>query len=148
LEHFVSFEVLNNPAKLEAFKEFLTLELSVENILFYLDVQGWKKDYEQPWNDSEKIKDRAKALFEKYLNRDAAYEVNLPNLILAEIERGLNGDENKLPATLFDQAEREIRLLMQGDSFRRFENFQSKHADSRKTQEIPTLVAAPSQSNV
>jgi hypothetical protein len=139
-------EVLDDPVKLEAFKQFLTLELSIENILFFLDVQVWKKDFEQPWNDAANIKAKAKAIFEKYLNPAALYEVNLPNLILAEVERALEADNDKLPATLFDQAGREIRLLMQRDSFRRFENSQKVQGESVHV-EVLTLGASPSQSS-
>jgi hypothetical protein len=113
------------PEKLGKFKKFLALELSIENVLFYVDVQSWKRDYEQPWNGAGQIRSKANELIDKYLNSKSAYEVNLPQMIL-EIESVVKNNAENLPRSLFDQAESEIKMLMQQDTFRRFEFKQSK----------------------
>jgi hypothetical protein len=119
-------EVLTTPKKLEEFKQFLFLELSIENLLFYLDIQEWKRDYEQPWNDAGQIRKKAKEIFFKYLDHNSAYEVNLPHAMVTGIQSLLSDDQSSVPQSLFDRAETEIKLLMQQDTFRRFEFSQSK----------------------
>jgi hypothetical protein len=136
-------EVLTTPKKLEEFKQFLVLELSIENLLFYLDIQEWKRDYEQPWNNAEQIRIKANELFHKYLDHKSAYEVNLPHEMVIEIKSLLSNDQNNLPQTLFNRAEMEIRMLMQQDTFRRFEFKQSKlHAKEMMQVQVQSTPAS------
>ena len=105
--------LLHEPDGFESFKVFLAKEFSVENILFWAEVEEFRRfnpdeslvdDNEQPIT----LVTEAFRLFDKYVKEGATYEVNLPSVIREstfelvsraedlqkEIMIGMGGDES------------------------------------------------------
>jgi len=101
------------PGGLESFDRFLCMEFSHENILFWCEVERYK--------NTEDIKMRTKFaenIFETFIGATAYSELNLSFTILKEVQRRIMlGTFDK---TLFREAQREIKMLMEADSFRRY----------------------------
>jgi hypothetical protein len=126
----------------ESFRKFLTAEFSVENLLFYADIEDFRKKI----HDGAEIdfqKQETKRLFAKYIIVDSPFQVNLPNQIVQAIEAKItsidkdgifdptpaantdpkNRDSTGKPIdhpTIFDEAQRSIYNLMDSDSFPRY----------------------------
>jgi len=101
------------PGSLESFYNFLRMEFSHENILFWCEVERYK--------NTEDVKIRTKFaenIFETFMGATANSELNLSFKILKEVQRRIMlGTFDK---TLFREAQREIEMLMETDSFRRY----------------------------
>jgi len=89
------------------------MEFSHENILFWCEVERYK--------NTEDVKIRTKFaenIFETFMGATANSELNLSFKILKEVQRRIMlGTFDK---TLFREAQREIEMLMETDSFRRY----------------------------
>jgi len=140
--------VLSDKAGLSSFKKFLTKEFSVENILFYEEIEDYRKKKKEGGDDLELIGE-AQRIYAKYIIIDSPFQVNLPDAIVKELESKLKdifSNAGKLPEalapisfnrlpqaepsallpaqretpTIFDKAQENIFKLMSTDSFPRF----------------------------
>jgi len=140
--------VLSDRSGLSSFKKFLTKEFSVENILFYEEIEEYRKKKKEGGDDLELIGE-AQRIYAKYIIIDSPFQVNLPDAIVKELESKLKdifSNAGKLPEalapisfnrlpqaepsallpaqretpTIFDKAQENIFKLMSTDSFPRF----------------------------
>jgi len=142
--------LLSDKEGLASFKQFLTKEFSVENILFYEEIEEYraKKRHQteiQLLGDAQKI-------YAKYIITDSPFQVNLSDLITKDLEKqlkdifsaagadtGVKSESsskniiplqpsaqpnpymlNRDPPTIFDKAQENIFKLMNTDSFPRY----------------------------
>lgn len=136
--------LLSNELGLESFKQFLTREFNVENILFYLYVEEYRKKKGEGL-DGDELKELAQLIYGQYIVEDSPFQVALSRDNLHSIETlfrqhyasGENMDEISIEAqyyenlpeglqhqnltpTMFDQAQAEIWRLMDNESRPRF----------------------------
>ena len=88
--------ILEDPAGSECFQQFLTKEFSVENILFYNEVENYraavrasKSMGEDPVAAAIKFVTAARALHAKYISVGSAFQVNLPDPVVRNCEAHL-----------------------------------------------------------
>eukprot|EP00457_Paulinella_chromatophora_P005860 gb/GEZN01005878.1/.p1 GENE.gb/GEZN01005878.1/~~gb/GEZN01005878.1/.p1 ORF type:complete len:482 (-),score=58.94 gb/GEZN01005878.1/:222-1667(-) len=132
--------VLMSKAGVEALKIFLTREFSVENLLFYEEIEAYRKMKEADAAEMQLVGD-AQRIYAKYIVPDAPFQVNLPQAIVKDLDgrlrnifsQGPNVGSSLTPdmyepgydmpevPTIFDRAQRNIFKLMQTDSFPRFQ---------------------------
>lgn len=144
------------PAGFEAFRKFLSAEFSVENLLFWKDIEDFRKKIKAGGSE-DFIRTENKRLYEKYIIEDSPFQVNLKGEVVQRIRAVIEGkaplpsaatqDEKADDAkakkrtecmspgaaetpTVFDEAQANIFKLMKSDSFPRF-----------KTSEIYTTFA-------
>ncbi len=129
----------------KSFKSFLSQEFSVENILFWHEVEDFRSKKARNLPPLEMMGE-AQVIYSKYIIRGAPFEVNLPSKIVADLQQLLkkeygnlaeeesrdhvnaNDDETslvgnedvKVVPTIFDTAQRNIFLLMETDSYHRY----------------------------
>lgn len=106
------FFLSNKDAK-EIFKQFLVREFSVENLMFYTEVQYFKKA------DAEEVKETADQIFTTYVTVGAPFEINIPNDIRNVV--GTNVQKNPIPLDAFFEAEKAVYNSMEKESFPRFQ---------------------------
>ena len=107
-----SFErLLNDPAGLHAFSEFLKKEFSGENIYFWTACER----YRQINDKSERTKE-ALSIFEKHLANGSLEPVNVDSHARLKAQERLAAAEKDL----FIQAQKQIFNLMKFDSYQRF----------------------------
>lgn len=107
-----SFEkLLEDPAGMNTFAEFLKKEYSAENIYFWAACER----YRQIDNDSERQK-QAVEIFSKHLSNGAMEPVNVDSHARNFAQQNLNGADR----TLFNLAQKQIFHLMKFDSYQRF----------------------------
>ncbi|XP_075472975.1 regulator of G-protein signaling 18 isoform X1 [Ascaphus truei] len=104
-------KLLSHKDGLNAFKKFLEIEFSDENIEFWLACEDYKG-----CETTQQLEKKSKMLYEKYIQKESAREVNL-DFATKEITR-----KNIHHPTLlsFDQAQYTIYNLMEKDSYPRF----------------------------
>jgi hypothetical protein len=120
--------ILAEPHLLEQLKVFLTKELSIENLLFILDVQKFKN-----LSESREVELTAEQIIQKYVLPQSPFQINISGETrsdltskLHSIQRknasgGANGEPVLIDAKiLFKDAESEIRMLLESDPVRRF----------------------------
>ncbi|XP_029644744.1 regulator of G-protein signaling 12 isoform X3 [Octopus sinensis] len=108
----VSFNrLLEDPAGVEVFTDFLQKEFSEENIHFWLAVDDFKRSL-----DVNKRNSFASEIFAKHLGPGASEPVNVDSLARQTAEQLLG----KPTSTMFDAAQRQIFQLMKQDSYARF----------------------------
>eukprot|EP00475_Leptophrys_vorax_P019565 TRINITY_DN26803_c0_g1_i1.p1 TRINITY_DN26803_c0_g1~~TRINITY_DN26803_c0_g1_i1.p1 ORF type:complete len:612 (-),score=133.16 TRINITY_DN26803_c0_g1_i1:60-1895(-) len=126
-------EILEDSKGFELFKEYLASEFCSEALLFWREVQDYRKlcaqalAAEQTHHISNqakfisKSKALAKKIFELYLTKDSAFQVNLSSQQLAQYSiQNWNSSGNDLNADLFTDAEEEVLLVMTYGPFPRF----------------------------
>jgi hypothetical protein len=113
--------LLENIAGLELFQQHLLKELSVENIMFWNAVNEFKYS-SSTCTDTEEVKQSAQALFEIYVSDKATFQVNISSEQYDHISQVLQASASDIQQlrAVFDQAQKEIFLLMARDSFHRF----------------------------
>jgi hypothetical protein len=79
----------------EHFKQFLVREFSVENLMFYTEVQYYKKI-----DDDSDLKETAKTINETYVELGAPFEINIDNDIRNQVAEQLK--DNKPATSTFD----------------------------------------------
>ncbi|XP_012254284.2 regulator of G-protein signaling loco isoform X3 [Athalia rosae] len=108
-----SFEkLLEDPAGLQTFAEFLKKEFSHENIYFWAACERYK--------DTEDVNSRkrmASQIYRRHLSSSAAEPVNVDSHAAGQITQDLL---NEAPAALFLQAQKQVFNLMKFDSYPRF----------------------------
>jgi len=80
--------LLANKLGVASFKKFLTKEFSVENILFYEEIEDYRKKKANGAEDLELIGE-AQRIYAKYIIVDSPFQVNLPDHIVKELENKL-----------------------------------------------------------
>jgi len=126
---------------LTSFKKFLTKEFSVENILFYEEIEEYRSKKKAGSTDLDLVAE-AQRIYAKYIITDSPFQVNLPDVIIKNLEialkelfsgnvtnserpevlRSMSTSEGlqRQPPTLFDRAQENIFKLMNSDSFPRY----------------------------
>lgn len=109
-----SFEKLMTCASgRKAFRDFLKLEFSEENILFWLACEELKVE-----NNPAVIEEKARIIYEDYISILSPKEVSLDSRVREIINRNM---VDPTPHT-FDEAQTQIYTLMHRDSYPRFLN--------------------------
>jgi len=109
--NFSSF--LEKPVARELFKKYLMSEFSVENILFYEEVDVFKGTA-----DTSLIPQKAKDIIATYILEDAERQVNISDKIKKEIDSRITS--SAYTSDMFDNAQEGIIELMYLNSFYRF----------------------------
>uniref|UniRef100_A0A1A9WJ25 RGS domain-containing protein n=1 Tax=Glossina brevipalpis TaxID=37001 RepID=A0A1A9WJ25_9MUSC len=108
----IAFEqLLEHPAGLKAFAEFLKLEYSAENIYFWISCEH----YRNVENESERV-EQAKNIFYKHLANGSSEPVNVDSQARNLSEVALNSAQRDI----FVPAQKQIFNLMKFDSYPRF----------------------------
>ena len=121
-------QVLASPDGVEAFKEFCTLELNHESILFFLDAREFCDASKHTDMSKELNVSRAKHLYEKYVKPGAPLEINIGDSLKKGFAgAGLDSMEAEVARVDFKQldkaikdAREEVFELMATDAFVRF----------------------------
>lgn len=110
----ISFEEIRSKIWLQdEFRQFLKNEFSEENLDFWLSVDTFRKA------DPEKQPEMASHILSTYVEEDAEKQINISGKALVALRERYKSEGSS--ATLFDEALDEISLLMERDSFRRFQ---------------------------
>jgi len=109
--------VLENPTLLAAFSQFCVTNWSVENVLFYKDVERLRLNFLTTSPSDRKSK--AEVMISEYVVPGAPLEINLEHHTRADLHKALK--EGNLEESTFDAAQREIYELMKKDSFEKFQ---------------------------
>ena len=111
--------IISSPAGFAAFREFLTKEFSVENILFYAEVEKHREklreyDLEDEIDNNKELAlhEDAKAIWQQYIVQDSISQVNLPSNIVRNVETALNEEFDRVIAAA--AANREEQLAAGG----------------------------------
>ncbi|CEO96156.1 unnamed protein product (mitochondrion) [Plasmodiophora brassicae] len=108
----------------ETFKKHLELELALENLLFWEDVQ----EYRRTFTNSPRSAEMALRIYRRYLARNAPFEVNLDGdqlhrfqvIFTPDCNGGDLAQRGQLTKDLFDEARAVVLRLMYTNSFVRF----------------------------
>ncbi|CAL8255864.1 unnamed protein product [Merluccius merluccius] len=103
--------LMNSEDGREVFAGFLRSEFSEENMEFLNACQEFKQV------SAAKMTAKAKLIFDQYVEADSPKQVNLDATTREETRQNL---EASLSASIFDEAERLIHVLLEKDSYRRF----------------------------
>ncbi|XP_013886488.1 regulator of G-protein signaling 17 [Austrofundulus limnaeus] len=104
-------KLMRNPAGRNVFREFLRMEYSEENMLFWLACE----DLKQELNKSA-IEDKARFIFEDYISVLSPKEVSLD----ARVREVINKKMRDPTPHMFEDAQLQIYTLMHRDSYPRF----------------------------
>ncbi|XP_068197453.1 regulator of G-protein signaling 13-like [Antennarius striatus] len=103
--------LLSSKCGTQIFQAFLKSEFSDENIEFWLVCEDYKKI-----RSSFRMSSRARTIFKRYVQPEAAREINIDHKTRDSIRRNV-----KTPtAVCFDDAQRIVYSLMERDSYPRF----------------------------
>lgn len=109
----VSFErLLEDPLGVHYFTEFLKSEVSVENILFWLACENFRKI---PANNTEKLSREALSIYNSYLSKCASSPINIDDKVRVDEK-----DMQQPHPEIFQKAQQQIFKLMKFDSYTRF----------------------------
>ena len=146
----IPFEkLIEMPAGLSKFEEFLISEFSVENIRFWVGVRRWKAEYRNGMGRRSSYH-MANAIFTNFILQGAVMQVNISDKQRRKIETTMKAygifakqkatgsvlgyvdleaaGTKKIPVDIFNAAENEIFELMKRDSFPRFKKSASYEA--------------------
>ncbi len=117
--------VLSNKLALDYFQKFAIKEFSVENLLFWLDVElfaaGISCDIEDNYfEERETAVIHARYIYLTYINSNAPLQVNLSDDIRKDVTWPID-DEDNVERNMFDEAQVAVYQLMKGHTFTRFE---------------------------
>lgn len=81
-------------------KDFLTKEFSVENILFYLEIEDFRRAQVQleEQNRHREVLLLAQAVNQKFVSGDSSYQINLPSHAVADLRHALERAEELIEA--------------------------------------------------
>ena len=137
--------LLSDDEGFTSFKEFLSKEFSVENLLFWKEVDLYRKKKARG-ADATELLPEAQSIYAKYIIPHSPYEVNLPGHIVKDLQKDLkekfmgstddsraailrdaSGLESEnvridlaITPTIFDAAAKNIFNLMETDSYQRY----------------------------
>jgi len=107
--------ILSTPLGVDSFKRFLTKEFSVENILFYLECEDYRKKkislMESEAESMLQLVGEAQRIYAKYIGTDSPFQVNLPSLLVADLQANL---KRLFTATKDSSADRTITGIRTG----------------------------------
>ncbi|KAM4860739.1 regulator of G-protein signaling 18 [Thomomys bottae] len=104
-------KLLSHEDGLDAFTSFLKTEFSEENIEFWIACEDFKKS-----EDPQQIKLKAKAIYERFIQKDAPQEVNLDFHTKEVIAKNIT----QPTLHCFNAAQSKVYHLMEQDSYTRF----------------------------
>jgi len=89
--------ILSTPTGIDSFKKFLTKEFSVENILFYLEVEEFRKATKEAIDSGKKdnqdsltqLMGLAQRVHAKYIMTDSPFQINLPDNVVEQLKKDL-----------------------------------------------------------
>ncbi|KAG9265819.1 regulator of G-protein signaling 14-like [Astyanax mexicanus] len=109
----VSFErLLEDPLGVHYFTAFLKSEVSVENILFWLACENFRKI---PASNTEQLSREALSIYNSYLSNSATTPINIDDKARVE-EKDIHNPQ----PDIFQKAQQQIFKLMKFDSYTRF----------------------------
>ncbi|XP_058270654.1 regulator of G-protein signaling 14 isoform X2 [Hemibagrus wyckioides] len=109
----VSFErLLEDPLGVLYFTEFLKSEVSMENILFWLACENFRKI---PAHNTEKLNREALSIYNSYLSKCACNPINIDDKVRVDEK-----DVQQPHPDIFQKAQEQIFKLMKFDSYTRF----------------------------
>lgn len=103
-------EVIKDRKSRRFFKLYASKEFSVENILFWEEVQKYKA--------SKNKKQHAEQILQNFLSRDAIYELNINRKLIEKVKEKL--EKEGPTTTLFDKVVLEIETTVMQDTYGRF----------------------------
>ncbi|CAG8797819.1 14716_t:CDS:2, partial [Racocetra fulgida] len=116
--------ILSNLLALNYFQKFSIREFSVENLLFWLDIElfaaGTCDIEDNYFEDQQSVIIHAKYIYLTYIGSNAPLQVNLSDEIRKDITWPLE-DDCIVERNMFDEAQEAVYQLMKGHSFTRFE---------------------------
>ncbi|XP_056894563.1 regulator of G-protein signaling 4-like isoform X2 [Takifugu flavidus] len=105
-------KILQDKRMLKSFQDFLRSEFSDENVEFWLACE----DFRASGSADADLRRNAESIYEKFIQPAACREINIDHRIREEIRKSL-----ETPSTrCFDEAQKQIYLLMERDSCPRF----------------------------
>ena len=118
---FTFEEVIENDDGFEAFRKFLTLEFSHENLMFYDDATTFMNTY-QDEDETDAMQDAALHLYTSYIERGTNLEVNLPGSLITKFTSAITQGafQRKEYFEAMTEALHEIYVLLAADPFPRF----------------------------
>ncbi|XP_034035316.1 regulator of G-protein signaling 4 [Thalassophryne amazonica] len=102
--------MMNSEMGRTVFTNFLTSEFSQENMEFWVACEDYKK------TEASKMPNKAKEIYQKFVDPDSPCEVNLDAMTREETRQNLKC----AGLSCFDEAQKMIYILMGRDSYRRF----------------------------
>jgi regulator of G-protein signaling len=107
--------LLGSQPGVDSFMQHLKNEYSQENLEFWLAVKQFRED---PTHK------RASELYNQFVKQGADTEINIPYNIRERVEADMKvwAGSSQVSRTIFDEAQREILILMQRDSLPRYQN--------------------------
>jgi len=92
--------ILSTPSGVDSFKKFLTKEFSVENILFYLEVEEFRKATKDAIDSGRKdnqdsltnLMGLAQRVHAKYIMTDSPFQINLPDNVVDQLKSDLRSE--------------------------------------------------------
>jgi len=143
--------ILSTPIGVESFKRFLTKEFSVENILFYLECEEFRKKkitLMEEGNDTGNLQlvGEAQRIYSKYIGNDSPFQVNLPSLLVLELRSSL---ERQFSATKESNVDRTMSSRS-GPSSPKQSEAETNKEDVTSSYDAPTVptVFDPAQKNI
>jgi hypothetical protein len=113
--------VLKRADLADMFENHLVSELGVESLNFLVDTAEWKAEYQDAAPTARLA--RAKRLVKSYIETGGMMTINIPGGIAEKVKRIVfSGKENELNETVFDDARREISILLEVGAVSRFMN--------------------------
>eukprot|EP00475_Leptophrys_vorax_P042050 TRINITY_DN7936_c0_g1_i1.p1 TRINITY_DN7936_c0_g1~~TRINITY_DN7936_c0_g1_i1.p1 ORF type:complete len:487 (+),score=128.78 TRINITY_DN7936_c0_g1_i1:79-1539(+) len=116
-------DALKSPVFIEKFREFLVSELSVENLLWLLEMEGFFEQMRS--SDQNTLAQTSLIVYKKYMADLAPFKLNLSAPTVKQLhkifrEPRADGWEEKVNMDTFATAQEEIYKLVSSDSFLRF----------------------------
>ncbi|XP_029684117.1 regulator of G-protein signaling 21-like isoform X1 [Takifugu rubripes] len=105
-------KILQDKRMLKSFQDFLRSEFSDENVEFWLACE----DFRASGSADADLRRNAESIYEKFIQPAACREINIDHRIREEIRKSLETPS----ARCFDEAQKQIYLLMERDSCPRF----------------------------
>lgn len=115
--------IFDIPPLLESFKQYAQDNWSVENVLFYQEIETFHSEFniimKQPAN-------RVQNIYDVYIRNGAQLEVNLTSPIKQAIKEAVAAGQFSLG--MFDEAQRQVKKLMTDDTLKEWRKTASCHA--------------------
>ncbi|XP_070556204.1 regulator of G-protein signaling 17-like isoform X2 [Ptychodera flava] len=109
-------KLMKSPYGRDTFRDFLKLEYSEENLLFWIACEDLRQ-----YTDQETVEEKSRLIYEDYISILSPKEVSLDSRVREVINRNM---VDPTPHT-FDDAQQQIYILMHRDSYPRFINSQT-----------------------
>ena len=105
------WDIFNDPTLLEAFRKFVVKRHCEENLLYWMDVQGFKVV-----TDDANLQAHANKILEKYFETNSPYELNVD----AGDVKKLKTQAQNATRTMFNETQKFCFFLMINDSVPKF----------------------------